>query len=290
MRAWVFLAALLFTPAAAAQDAPHINGFRIGMNVEEARALAPDLAWRPNDTRARFSIAQRTHRFGDVAAPLDLVFVNGALDYIGGGVYAPVSGVEECMTRLRTVVTALEQTIGPLRDAELYRTEGASSQTTEAGSIIQRLDNEQGVSAIASAHAPFLVEIRAWLSTPNPQGVQQCVLMYDMSADTPPPADLPRSSVEGIEWLGRPTGSDFARYYPYAAVDVSRPGYVVLICTVIAEGALNCTVGHESPRYWGFGDAALRIARAFRIAPQTETGQSTEGATIRLPIRFRAAF
>lgn len=290
MRFWVFAAALMCAPAALAQEAPHINGFRIGMNVEDARAVAPDLTWRPNETRAHFSVTQRTHRFGDVAAPLSLIFVNGALDYIGGGAYAPVASADECVGRLRTIVTALEQTTGPLRDAEAYRTGAVSSEQTDGGSIIQRLDNEQGVNAIASAHAPLLIEVRAWMNAQSRDGVFQCMIMYDFSADALPPADLPRSSVEDIVWLNRPTGSDFARYYPFAAVDVSRPGYAILMCNVIADGALSCTIGHESPRYWGFGDAAMRISRSFRIAPVTLNNVSTEGATIRLPIRFRPSF
>ena len=55
-----------------------------------------------------------------------------------------------------------------------------------------------------------------------------------------------------------------------------------------ASGALDCSVASEDPGGYGFGDAALRIARGMRVAPTTSDGRSVEGGHVRVPLTFRA--
>lgn len=87
-------------------------------------------------------------------------------------------------------------------------------------------------------------------------------------------------------WLNKPSGATVARFYPERALDRGRGGKVVLDCLVGLDGRLTCTVASEDPERWGFGAAALRIAKEFRMAPQLEDGQPTAGGRVSVPIVF----
>ncbi|MGE3143833.1 MAG: energy transducer TonB [Hyphomonadaceae bacterium] len=102
---------------------------------------------------------------------------------------------------------------------------------------------------------------------------------------TPPPP--PVAVITNPQWIERPNGRDFAREYPDRALEREREGRVVLDCVVGADGRISCSVTSEDPEGWGFGNAALRIARSFRLAPRLENGQPTEGGRVRVPIAFR---
>ena len=280
-------ALLLAAPQAAADNVPNISGFRIGMTEEEARLLAPDLSWPTSQDRRRFGVVRRDHQLGEVRSPLRLIFVDHTLEYAGGGAMVTVRDGAECTDKFRSMVEALEAGAGPLDDAPEGRDSDAALPPIETagGSIIRRSGSATGTGASAEAHAPAFIEARAWAYQAGE--AWQCSLSFDMSAQAPPPSDLRQSSIQDYTWLERPDARDFARYYPVAALEAGRPGHVVLICTVAADGAVNCTIGYEGPQGWGFGEAALRVSRHFRMAPETKDGTSTAGATVRVPIRFR---
>jgi protein TonB len=111
-------------------------------------------------------------------------------------------------------------------------------------------------------------------------------------ADASPLASLP--AVEGDEgglaafsygddpaditnprWLQRPR--DLGAYYPRRARERGTEGQVVLDCLVTVEGLLNCRVASETPAGWGFGEAALQIARDHRMAPARQNGEPVIG-------------
>lgn len=78
-----------------------------------------------------------------------------------------------------------------------------------------------------------------------------------------------------------------ARYYPSRAARRDIEGRAVIGCHVTADGRLTrCSVDAESPSGEGFGEAALKMSRHFKMRPMTRDGVPVSGGVIRIPIRF----
>ena len=116
-----------------------------------------------------------------------------------------------------------------------------------------------------------------------------------VSARADPPADQappsPRADhrrvITNPDWVRVPTGEEFSSYYPSGAMTAALNGYVQLECDVTADGKLiGCVSVQEFPPGKGFGQAAVKMSRLFRMKPETRDGVSVGGGAVTIPIRF----
>ena len=93
---------------------------------------------------------------------------------------------------------------------------------------------------------------------------------------------------EGAHWLKQPSPADIVSVYPRTAARLGHYGRVKLSCTVQPDGSLTrCDIVSEDPADEGFADAALKLARLYKMA--SPDGSPLPRTTVEIPIRFSLA-
>ena len=92
-------------------------------------------------------------------------------------------------------------------------------------------------------------------------------------------------TISSAHWLQTPR--NLSIYYPAMALRREIEGEVQLNCLVTLTGVLQCSVASETPANWGFGAAAIRISRDYRMVPAMRGGAPVEARdSMRVPFRL----
>jgi TonB family protein len=92
------------------------------------------------------------------------------------------------------------------------------------------------------------------------------------------------ATITNPDWVKVPDGKALERYFPPGA---SSTGRAVMECTVQLDGTLaDCSVVSEDPPDQGFGAALLKMAKSFKMKPETKDGLPVGGAKVTIPLRF----
>ena len=103
------------------------------------------------------------------------------------------------------------------------------------------------------------------------------------------PAEVPTGppTITNPDWVRKPSGEALMRAYPERAIAANITGSATISCSVRVNGSLtDCQVVSETPGGYGFGRAATRLSRDFRMSPRTVDGQAVGGARVTVAIRF----
>jgi TonB family protein len=90
------------------------------------------------------------------------------------------------------------------------------------------------------------------------------------------------------DWAEKPEGASLSPHFPPVPMALGLQGRVVLGCQVQATGVVTgCSILNEVPKGLGFGDAALRMSRTFKMRPAVAPGALSPKNDVTIPLNFK---
>lgn len=165
---------------------------------------------------------------------------------------------------------------GAVGGAELVCTAGGDGRMTDCD-ILGETPRGQGFGS--AARSLVNRKLRAAGVTKGQEVRFQISFPAEAAAGGPVTVKTPR-------WTATPTAAEMQALVPKQEGGPNEVR-VVLVCTVVAGGALDaCRIDREEPAGQGFGAAVLALAPKFRADLLSAEGTPTVGAQVRLPVRF----
>lgn len=100
----------------------------------------------------------------------------------------------------------------------------------------------------------------------------------------------PAVAPPSVQWVQTPSAKLDPLNWPERALRLGRNGEATLRCAHDAAGVLSdCHVVHETPSGYAFGQAAVRMAKAFRLKPTLSDGSALMPGEVTFPVDFNVA-
>jgi hypothetical protein len=289
--AFLTCATSAFAQAPATEDG--IGPYRFGMSVAQARATAPNANWTAERQDSREVLTGGPRIILGASMNAALVFVDDSLRRLV--LVAVVEG--DCSGAVSELVEALEPLygrFGALSPAALEESRPTQVARTAQGSEVRTHEVEgQGATVSSARYGDMYVLVQGRTAAGAENSCRITVTLGPQSdwARSQPRAGLTWAQLDAAEslvdvtWRRRPNAGSFERAFPLNALRRGIDGATVLDCLVMESGRLNCLVASEQPTGWGFGDAALDVARDFRV---DLSGAPAVGHRVRIRIRLNS--
>lgn len=144
------------------------------------------------------------------------------------------------------------------------------------------------IGCLTAIYAQRAVQLRAWMPT-NPTPLQDASIVNQHDTPSSPYVQTARAPViRNPDWRRQPSGEEIGRFYPDRAMRERVDGHSTIRCIVASSGSLrDCYVVDETPAGFGFGEAAVRMSRLFRMTPRMVNGAAVDGGEVTIPLGWR---